>query len=377
MGVIRLLLAASVVITHVHDPVLERFLIDGALAVKLFFVISGFYMALILNEKYVGPGALRLFYGNRLLRLLPLYYAMLLMALGLAGAGYALRGPGFVTPAVANWLAHGPELGAPALVGLALSNLLVVGQEYAFFGVFLLPGGHFALSDQLTGADRVPAFGFLLNPPAWTLALELGFYALAPWVVRRSSRTVLVWMAVPLLLRVVLERTLGHPFRWDHFLPTQLHLFLLGALAYRCLPVLRERLGTDRLRRWGRPVWGGLLGLLATGALWPPAWRQPLLLTLLAAGLPLVFLASAPLPLDRLLGELSFPLYIAHGNAISSVQWLFLRLAPLRQDGPLRSLAYLAVALLFGGLLYWCVDRPIDRFRQRRLRLAAVTGSTP
>ena len=34
-------------------------------------------------------------------------------------------------------------------------------------------------------------------------------------------------------------------------------------------------------------------------------------------------------------------------------------------------------ALLFGGLLYGCVDRPIDRFRQRRLRLAAVTGPTP
>ncbi len=375
MGLIRLLLAASVVITHVHDDVLERFLIDGALAVKLFFVISGFYMALILNEKYVGPGALRLFYGNRLLRLLPLYYVMLLMALGVAGAGYALRGIGFVTPAMGNWLAHGREFGGPALTGLALSNLLVVGQEYAYFGAFLVPGGHFALTEPLVGPDRVPAFGFLLNPPAWTLALELGFYALAPWVVRRGFGIVLAWVAVPLLLRLGLEQALGNPFRWDHFLPTQLHLFMLGVLAYRCLPFLRKHFGAERLRRWGLPVWGALLLMLGTGALWSSGLREPVLLTLLAAGLPLVFLASSAVPLDRFLGELSFPLYLSHTNVISSVQWLVLRSESLRAGGPLRSLVYLVAGLLFSGLLYWWVDRPLDRFRQRRLRLAAVNGT--
>ena len=46
----------------------------GSLAVQTFYIISGFYMALILNEKYVTqPHAYRLFLTNRVLRLFSLY----------------------------------------------------------------------------------------------------------------------------------------------------------------------------------------------------------------------------------------------------------------------------------------------------------------
>ena len=49
--------------------------IRGYVSVQVFYIISGFYMALILNTKYVGPGSYRVFIANRLLRIFPAYHS--------------------------------------------------------------------------------------------------------------------------------------------------------------------------------------------------------------------------------------------------------------------------------------------------------------
>ena len=64
MGTIRLLLAISVVIAH-SNPFFGQRLWEGEIAVELFFIISGFYMALILNEKYNTTEKTVIFYQNR------------------------------------------------------------------------------------------------------------------------------------------------------------------------------------------------------------------------------------------------------------------------------------------------------------------------
>jgi peptidoglycan/LPS O-acetylase OafA/YrhL len=71
MGLLRYLLAAAVIVAH-SAPIPGLPLLAGDLAVKLFFLVSGFYMGLILSEKYLTlPGGLALFYGNRFLRIFP------------------------------------------------------------------------------------------------------------------------------------------------------------------------------------------------------------------------------------------------------------------------------------------------------------------
>ena len=50
MGIIRFLLAISVVIAHTSS-VYGFKLVGGQIAVQAFYMISGFYMTLILNEK--------------------------------------------------------------------------------------------------------------------------------------------------------------------------------------------------------------------------------------------------------------------------------------------------------------------------------------
>lgn len=79
MGVLRFLLALSVAWTHAGLPKG----LSGDLCVTIFFVISGFYMAMVLNEN-PAYGQVSAFYQQRLLRLFPTYWALLALAL-LAG----------------------------------------------------------------------------------------------------------------------------------------------------------------------------------------------------------------------------------------------------------------------------------------------------
>ena len=55
MGTVRLFLAIAVI--AFHTGIGKSFPIDGREAVVLFYLISGFYMAMILNTKYVGHGS--------------------------------------------------------------------------------------------------------------------------------------------------------------------------------------------------------------------------------------------------------------------------------------------------------------------------------
>lgn len=87
MGTLRLLLALAVVLFHSGPFVFTGSdWVGGIVAVEGFFVVSGFYMALVLHQRY--GGRLRDFYANRLLRLFPLYWAALALYLV---AGVAAR----------------------------------------------------------------------------------------------------------------------------------------------------------------------------------------------------------------------------------------------------------------------------------------------
>jgi peptidoglycan/LPS O-acetylase OafA/YrhL len=83
MGIIRVLLAIAVVVGHASSVVPNRApkMTGGTASVEMFYMISGFYMAMVLNRKYRGPGSTWVFYMNRLLRLYPTYLAVLLLTL--------------------------------------------------------------------------------------------------------------------------------------------------------------------------------------------------------------------------------------------------------------------------------------------------------
>ena len=76
MGLLRLYLALCVIFTHdgVRQNSIPLIIYNGSQAVQIFFVISGFYMALILSEKYRSPVE---FYASRFIRIYLPYWTVL------------------------------------------------------------------------------------------------------------------------------------------------------------------------------------------------------------------------------------------------------------------------------------------------------------
>src|SRR6476620_3579280 len=98
MGTIRLLLALAVLLIMHTTPLRigghDLKMIGAAGAVQGFYVISGFYMALVLNEKYArGARGYREFILQRLLRLLPTYWFALLAMIVVNATGIGTHLP--------------------------------------------------------------------------------------------------------------------------------------------------------------------------------------------------------------------------------------------------------------------------------------------
>src|ERR1700722_2221241 len=90
MGLLRFMLAACVIAGH-SSPIAGLPLLDAGLAVKTFFMISGFYMTLILTSKYHAErGGYWLFISNRFLRIYPSYLVVLAVS-GLMYMAAALK----------------------------------------------------------------------------------------------------------------------------------------------------------------------------------------------------------------------------------------------------------------------------------------------
>ena len=362
MGMLRLLLALAVVAAHAGPAFGWQGLLmtEGPRSVQAFYAVSGFYMTLVLHEKYVGPGSSGVFLRARLLRLYPMY-AVVAAATVTAALLFQAAGLG-VFPPLAHWQAHAGALNATDAALLAASNALLVGQDALCFA---------ALDPATSGlgwhanafAQPQPAWPFLFVPQAWTVCVELMFYAVAPLLVRRP-----VWLLAGLALLSYLARAWtirSFGVGWDpwtyRFFPFELAHFLLGALACRGYFALRSR------HLLPRPLC--LVALVAAIALpiaaphlgdaaWKGWYAAPGLVPLLACLLPFVFAATRDSTLDRAIGELSYPVYLVHFLCVYAVDasgspWLAAH----------RGEVVAAASLLLAALLWRGVGAPLERRR--------------
>jgi peptidoglycan/LPS O-acetylase OafA/YrhL len=365
MGAIRLFLALSVVLWHVPNHVLGG--VDAGVAVLFFFIISGFYMAMVIEERYGAAGETGWrwrFYASRLLRLFPAYFAtagLILLEMALAPRRHMALS----------------EMGQPlwSSVLIVAMNLTILGQD--IFQAFVNsltnhePNG-FTAAAAAAMPDGFFYGGFMLIGQAWSLASELLFYALAPFVVRSPLRIAVLFVA-SLAIRWTLIFGLGFSSEiWSYnFFPGTLCLFLLGSIAYRLYARVRTKAAAPvvglaiaaaiaAFSLWSIWRYGGVLLIdRATGYDTPRLW---LAFVAFAASLPFLFAACKANPLDRWIGELSYPLYLVHGTVLSIIFY------KLRLPGgdPLWDVAAVLLSLGAATLMFWFIDRRVDAWRHRR-----------
>ncbi len=386
MGIMRLLLAVTVLLWHCPEGLVSRML-HPALAVQCFYSISGFLMQMVISSgHHDAPGWQVRFYISRFLRIYPLY--IVFVALTVLFVGYHqltfLLSQHF-WHAAALWIAN---------------NALIVGQDVLRFFYFDAHAGHFSLLPRLQ-EERVAVQPISVSMTAlgqsWTLAIELYFYAIVPFLLTRRTRVLAAVILLSLGLRIYLGYHGYFQSEWIYgFFPSELGVFLLGSLAYRAYFFLFEsgRLAwrLERMGSAGERILLALCAVVVAYVSWiymtidlnfaggQSQWGAApmgvargywfiLLMTILA--LPCAFYFSRKCKWDRFIGELSYPVYISHFLVL---QLITQRLHPAESATPLIGLFVLVISLLLSVALLQFVEQPIDRLRHRifQRRRAAV-----
>jgi peptidoglycan/LPS O-acetylase OafA/YrhL len=359
MGVFRLFLALSVLLGHTRGHGLFGLsFVYAEIAVQSFFMISGFYMALVLNEKYNQPGQYTLFLKQRFLRLYPTYFILILTIVLLDLVVYGITGQPWGS--LKTWFDHIHLLSPTAVVYLAVENIIIFGQDF----VMLLR------MDPTTGelhlfwpshAGRAIGGAFLMIGPSWSLAVEFSFYLIAPFLVRRRLGVQLAIFAVCCLLRAVTYWFAPYdPYHWIYSLfPPNLCFFMAGSLSYYVYKTYTPQL---RAIATSKPWIFVIFAIFALDYCRFPGTRQLYLIwmPLVFIMVPLLFALTSRNRMDRLIGELSYPCYLIHSHVLmftlplfdgSRVEWML---------GPIS----ITMTVILSYLFYRCIELKTEHFRE-------------
>ncbi len=342
MGILRFLMALAVVATHA-DGLPPFHFIPGMKAVQTFYIISGFYMALILEDKYLEqPHSYKLFITNRILRIYPIYFIILLLSLFYYSSIHVLKGPDNPLVLWENFLKQDNWL---MLGSILFTTVFILGQDILLL-VAGLPIGH--------------AF---LVPQAWTLSLELMFYLLAPFLVRRRTAPLAAIFFASVCLAIFLYM-LGLKFDpWTHrFFPSALALFIAGILSFRIYQLIRHK---DIPFFWNATAFATVLAMIFLFPILGPSLSYGKTISYflaLSLGLPFIFYLTKNNKFDRWIGDFSYPIYISH----LLVQKIFFDCG-ITTSNPWLGWGVAAGSFLFSFALLYLIIYPIDKIREKRV----------
>jgi peptidoglycan/LPS O-acetylase OafA/YrhL len=329
LDVYRFILALCVVQAHLvrWTPMLAE------QAVFSFYVLSGFLMTLILNESYgFSPRGLLRFSINRWLRLFPIYYTII--------------GTTSVYIAFIGLLSQLNEaLAIPATPWAAFANLSIV---------------------NLASYDYAHLILQRLSPTAWSLAVEIFCYALLALYFAQSQRRLALMLTIGIALATfqILNASNKPDYGLvDRYMVLQAGLipFALGGLAYFWR--------NSRFYEYS----GVKLSILVTALLANVALTNfvdfhkyvsslYVAAALNAALVPMMFKRPASMRWQRTLGGIAYPIFLCH--------WLVGTLLAIYVPALKGyNVAFFAVtvagSMMFGAMLYFGIDRRIEKIRSR------------
>ncbi len=351
MGILRFYLAVCVVATHSGELFGLKWM-NGLNAVVCFFIISGFYMTLILNEKYTSEkSSYSLFISNRLLRLMPIYWTVLIAHIVLCCIGFFCKDNAL---SLQIYFDHAKEIPLSGWMLFIFCNLFIVGMDVLNY-LHLFPQQGLLFSKQ----GGTPAIWFMPVFQAWTLSIELLFYLIAPFILRKQNRiiaTILFLLTVIIFCRFA-GVDLGS-FTKSQFAPYLIY-FLLGAVAWIIYKQLIKANVSTNVCKLIFVFYLFCLILFPYG--YPENEIQIQSFYLLSfLTIPFIFHLTKTRKWDAIIGEYSYPVYITH---IMVNDLLKLFGFENTQHGEMN----LFITLFFSWVLIRLVVNPVERIRKARL----------
>lgn len=372
----RFIAIAMVVLHHVNERVLRRTFRDyqwlrgasfiriistGRLGVVVFFALSGYVLYQVLQRRAERPSehSLRRYYQRRLTRLEPPYVVVMVgIFLFLTVTGYK------------SDFAFSSD-GGPA----SLWQSLLASLTYTYDFIY----------------GRLPK----LNPPTWSLAIEVQFYLLAPLLTYaalrwgRSARTRLtVYVALMLAWPVVVGAPIATNIYLDHSLLRYFTFFLAGFAAAEW----GRSFSPAALARWARGfdvIAIALFVLLPWSYRYEPLWWSDVVVAvtslalLIAAFHGVVVKRFASVGWIATIGGMCYSIYLIHLPLLEFASGYTVRIGeglPYYAFYTLQLALLLAVVMPVSVVFYALVERPCmrsdwpARLRDRVLRRESVSS---
>lgn len=328
---------------------------QGPVAVQSFYIISGFYMALILNEKYVNQAnAYRLFITNRLLKLMPVYWLMLLI-IAIVSFISIIKTNGN------NWgffhVYKDKTLNAGSWLYLLITNIFIIGQDVSLYmGLKSENGSLFFTS--FYEHSKPPLYTLMLIPQAWSISIEIMFYLIAPFFVRKKLWVIGFMAVLALSIRIILSQRGLNYDPWSYrFFPAEMFFFLLGVLSYKLYAATKKIEISNSIL--GLSFLITLSCILAFDILLLQFHKYFYFLGL-AMVIPLVFRFTQKSKWDRIVGEYSYPIYISH----VFFKGLYFMLFGFSEN---ISIAVILASILFALLYNQFINPKFENYRQQRV----------
>ncbi len=336
MGLFRLILAISVLIAH-STPIFGNTLVGGRVAVESFFMISGFYMTLILSTKYQAN--LKAFYKNRFLKLFPIYWFFTL----------AVIITSFVT--TGKFTIFKDYIISPiSKIILIFFNISPLFNDVTNFLALNLNTGNLFFTTAFR--DTIPEiWNYLILPQGWTIGLEISFYLFAPLLIKQKTKPLLIISAISLTARLLAIQFLGlahDPWRY-RFFPFEIIFFIAGIFAYR-ISLSRSK---------GARIIIPVLLLFTLFFQFIPINAKPMILyyIIVFLAIPSLFKLTKNNKFDRFLGELSYPLYLCHFLIID----IFAQ--TIKVNHQYLGLYTLILSVPVAIIAYYIIQKPIEKLR--------------
>lgn len=345
MGYLRIYLAICVVLSHMGC----NMLLSADNAVEFFFIISGFYMSFVLNERYWEPSQNLLFYKKRFLRLLPIYWICCLIGLGIA---YKMSLGGYSSDFLFDFNLF-KESHFSSYPYLIFSNLFALGEDVALFLHWNIDTSQieFTVSSY---SESYPMIRFFASPVAWSLGLEFFFYLIAPFFLRKKLYVVGSIFVISFVVKMIIRYGIGlTDGNWTfRFFPSELCCFCFGYFCYRIYKFIEYR-----NYRFPSGTKYALLLSMVVLSLFHSSYILMFLLFLayLIIAVPVLFYLSKHDSFDRNIGDLSYIIYLVHPIVICSCLFITVSWKPI---------IVLVITIIISYLLYRYIERPIELYRK-------------